>query len=147
MARDLEDDEAAIERTWNVSGNLHILADRLGLGLQRGEVSPALAWVHKALLMLADGSVDKKPYAQEARDLVRYVAVREAHEQGVREGKKVSWEEARMRAAETLRGHPAEAQPEYLWKVYKRWRKALRVVRPDLHKDDPGYSFWPPDKS
>jgi hypothetical protein len=145
LARDLEDDdEAAIEHAWKVSGDLHVITDRLAMCRMRNEPPPA--WVHEAFLELADASVDIESYAPEARDLVRYIAVREAHDHG--KGK-VSWEQAKVLAAEKLRGCPAEAEPEYLWNVYKRIRKAMRAARPNLRDDDPGYRTFDelPDKS
>jgi hypothetical protein len=133
--------EAAMEHAWKTSGSLHVLANRLGLGLLHGEVSPALAWVHKALLELAAVSVDIKPYAQAARQLVRYVAVREAHD---REG--LSWEDAKDHAVEVLRGQPAEAERDTMWTAYKEVRKALRDA--GVHDDDPGYRWVDlPDKT
>jgi len=137
------DDEAAIENASKMSGNLLILAHRLGLGLVHGEVSPALAWVHKALLDLATASVKTKPYAKTARSLVRYIAVREAHD---REG--YSWEGAYVRAAEMLRGEPAEASPGWMEKEYKKVRKAFRDAGAVHDDDDPGYCWDdPPPKS
>jgi hypothetical protein len=137
------EDEAAMEHAWKVSGDLHVIVDRLGLGLLHGEVSPALAWVHKALLDLANSKVNIKPYAKAARSLVRYIAVREAV---YRDGCK--WHEAPRRAAEMLRGQGAKASPGWMWKEYRKVRKALRdagAVRDDA---DPGYCWDdPPDKS
>ena len=143
-------DEAAIENAWKVSGDLHVIANRLGMCRLRNEPPPA--WVHKALLDLASMSVDIKPYAKEARSLVRYVAVREAHD---RDG--VSWKEAKHRAAERLRGQPAEATAETMWNEYKKVRKALRALGvpgpgvldvQQLDDDDPGYRWLDlPDKS
>jgi hypothetical protein len=138
-----ETEEAAFENAWKVSGNLHVIADRLALGLLRGEVSPVLAWVHKVLLDLATASVDIKPYAKQARSLVRYVAVREAHD---REG--YSWDEAPDRAAELLRGQPAEAGRDWMWEEYCKVRKALRDAGAVRDDDDPGYRWIDlPDKS
>ena len=131
-----ETGEAAMEQAWLKSGDLHILADRIGLGLLRGEIPPALAWVHKALLDLANSKVDIKPYSKAARRLVRYIAVREAHD---REG--LTWEEAPARAAEMLRGEPAAASPDWMWKEYKAMRKAMRDVGAVRDDDDPGYSW------
>jgi hypothetical protein len=140
-----ETDEAAIRNTWKVTGNLHVLADRLGLGLLHGEVSPALAWVHEALLELANASVNTKPYAKTARSLVRYIAVREAH---YREG--VPWDKAPDRAAEMLRGKPAAAGRDWMEKEYKKVRKALRDAGAVHDDDDHGYRWLPsndpPDK-
>jgi hypothetical protein len=136
-------DEAATENAWRVSGDLHIIANRLGLGLLRGEVSPALAWVHKALLDLANASMDIEPYARAARSLVRYVAVREAHD---REG--LTWDNSWERAAEMLRRQPAAASAETMRAEYKKVRKALRAA--GTSDDDPGYCWVDlpvPDKS
>jgi len=136
-------DEAAIEHACRVSGDLHLIANRLGLGLLRGEVSPALAWVHKALLDLANSKVDIKPYAKAARSLVRYVAVREAHD---REG--LTWDNSWERAAEMLRGEPAAASAETMRAEYKKVRRALRAA--GTSDDDPGYRWVDlpvPDKS
>lgn len=134
-------DEAAIENAWRETGNLRVIADRVGLGLLHNEISPSLAWVHKALLDLADASVDIRPYAKEAHRLVRYVAVREAHD---REG--LSWEDAKKRASEKLRDAPAAAGPEMMWKDYKHVRAALRAA--GIGEDDPGYRWVDlPDKS
>ena len=130
------DDEAAIENASKMSSNLLILAHRLGLGLVHGEVSPALAWVHKALLDLANASIDTKPYAKQARSLVRYVAVREAHDQ---EG--LSWEDAKDRAVEMLRSQPAAANRDWMWKEYMKVRKALRDAGAVRNDDDPGYRW------
>jgi hypothetical protein len=138
-----ETDEAVMEHAWKTSGSLHVLANRLGLGLLRGEVSPALAWVHRNLLELANSKVDIKPYAKAARSLVRYIAVREAHD---REG--YSWDDAPIRAAEVLRGAPAEASSGWMWKEYCKVRKAFRDVGAVRDDDDPGYCWDdPPDKS
>jgi hypothetical protein len=132
-------EEAAIENAWRVSGDLHVIANRVASCRLRNEPPPA--WVHKALLDLADASVDIKPYAQEARRLVRYIAVRDAHDH---EG--LSWEKAKERASEKLRGTPAEAGPDMMWKDYKRVRAALRAA--GVHDDDPGYRRVDlPDKS
>jgi hypothetical protein len=137
------EDEAAIENTWKESGNLRIVADRIGLGLLRGEVSPALAWVHKVLLELATASVDMKSYAKQARSLVRYIAVREAHD---RDG--YSWDDAPIRAAEVLRGAPAQASSGWMWKEYCKVRKAFRDAGAVRDDDDPGYEWVDPsDKS
>jgi hypothetical protein len=136
-------DEEAIEHTWKVSGNLHILADRLGLGLARGEVSPALAWVHKALLERAEASRPKaetKRIGQDAVKRARYVAVREAHD---REG--LLWENAYARAAELLHGQPAGASAETMRRDYKEMRKSLREA--GVRNDDPGYRWVDTDKS
>ena len=43
-------DEAAIENAWKVSGDLHVIANRLGMCRLRNEPPPA--WVHKALRAL-----------------------------------------------------------------------------------------------
>jgi hypothetical protein len=130
-----ERDEAAIENAWRVSGDLHIIADRLA------NCAGVPAWVHKALLDLANASVDMKPYARQARSLVRYAAVREAHDH---EG--LSWEKAKARAVERLRGQPAEATAGTMWGDYKRVRKALRAA--GVPDDDPGYRWVDlPDKS
>ena len=136
-----DEDEALMEDVYRTTGNLHVLADRLCLGLQRGEVSPALAWVHKHLLGLANASVNIKPYRRLALRQVRYLAVREAHD---REG--YTWEEAPDRAAEVLRGQPAAAGRDWMWKEYLEYRKALRAA--GVPDDDPGYRWVDqPDKS
>jgi hypothetical protein len=133
-----ETDEAAFENAWRVSGDLHVIADRLAMCRMRNEPPPE--WVHKALLELADTSVDIKPYAKAARSLVRYVAVREAHDQGG------TWEDAKVTAAETLRGQPAEASPDRMWAEYRKVRKALRAA--GVRDDDSGYrSIDLPDKT
>jgi hypothetical protein len=134
-----EEQEAAIESAWRVSGDLHVIADRLAMCRLRGEPPPA--WVHKALLDLADASVDIKPYAQRARRLVRYIAVREAHD---RDG--LSWSKATETAAEKLHGWPARGSAETMWKEYKEFRKALTAAGVD--DDDPGYRWIDlPDKT
>ena len=138
-----DEDEALIEDVWKTTGNLHVLADRLCLGLQRGEVSPALVWVHRALLDLANASVDIKPYAKQARSLVRYIAVREAHYRD-----KLPWDEAYAHAAEVLRGWPAGASADWMKKEYTRVRKALRDAGAVRDDDDHGYRWFDlPDKS
>ena len=134
-----DEDEAAAEHAWKVSGDLRVIATTIGLCRLRGEPPPA--WAHKALLQLAEISVDIKPYARAARSLVRYVAVREAHDQ---EG--FTWDHAPARAATMLRGHPAEAGPDWMEKEYKKVRKALRAA--GVSDDDPGYRWVDlPDKS
>jgi hypothetical protein len=131
-------DEAAIENAWRVSDDLRIIAGMIAMCRLRNEPPPA--WVEKALFALADTSVDIKPYAEEARRLVRYVAVREAHDH---EG--LSWEDAKERASERLRGAPAEASAETMWRDYKLVRKALRAA--GVRDDDPGYRWIDlPDK-
>jgi hypothetical protein len=136
-----DEDEAAAEHAWKVSGDLHVIAVRLGMCRLRNEPPPA--WVHKALLALAAVSVDIKPYARAARSLVRYVAVREAV---YRDG--CSWDDAPDRAAEALRGQPAEAGRDWMWKEYCRVRKALRDAGAVRDDDDHGYRWVdPPDKS
>src|SRR5262249_30185207 len=85
--------EAAFEKAWRESGDLPILADRLAWCRMLSEPPPA--WLHKAVLDFADALVDVKPYAKQARSLVRYLAVREAHDS---EG--LSWDDAKVRAAE-----------------------------------------------
>ena len=140
---ELDDDEAAMEHAWRVSGDLHIIANRLGLGLLRGEIPPALTWMHKALLDLANARMDTRLYAKEARSLVRYVAVREAHDS---EG--LSWEDAKDRAVEMLQGQPAAANRDWMWAEYCKVRKALRDVGAVRDDDDPGYrQIDVPDKS
>jgi len=134
-------DEAAIENAWKVSGDLHVIANRLGMCLLRNEPPPA--WVHKVLLDLANASVDTKPYHKAARSLVRYIAVREAH---YREG--VPWDKAPDRAAEMLRGKPAAAGRDWMEKEYKKVRKAFRDAGAVHDDDDPGYCWDdPPPKS
>jgi hypothetical protein len=141
MADEIDDDEVAMEEAWRVSGDLHVIADRLAMCRLRNEPPPA--WVHEALLALADAAVDIKPYARQARSLVRYVAVREAHD---REG--LSWEKAKERAAEMLQGQPAEAGPDMMWREYRKVRAALRAVGAVHGDDDPGYRWIGlPDKS
>jgi hypothetical protein len=128
-----EEEEAAIEKLWRESGNLHILADRVGMSIQRGKPPPK--WVHRVLLNLADTSrpaAEVKRLQRNAVRFARYVAVREAHD---REG--LSWEDAREYAAKKLRGHPAEASADYMWKEYKAMRAALRKA--GVGDDDPGY--------
>ena len=129
-----DEDEAAIENAWKMSGDLLFLAHRLGLGLVRGEVSPALTWVHKALLDLATASADTEFYAKEARSLVRYIAVREAHDR-----EELSWNGSWERAAEMLRGQPAAASAETMRAEYKKVRKALRDA--GANDDDAGYRW------
>jgi hypothetical protein len=123
-------DEAAIEKAWRESGSLHVIADRLAFCRMRNEPPPE--WVHRALLDFANTKVDGESYAKQARSLVRYVAVREAHD---REG--LSWEKAAEWAADRLRGESAGASPETMWKEYKKKRKALRAA--GVCDDDPGY--------
>ena len=135
-----DEDEAAIEQAWLVSGSLDIIALRLFECTQRNEPPPSWTW--KALRDLAAASRPEgdKRYAQSARRLVRYVAVREAHDH---EG--LSWSKAAERAAEMLRGWPAEAEAETMWKDYKEVRKALRAA--GVPDDDPGYRWIDlPDK-
>jgi hypothetical protein len=126
--------EAAMEHAWKVSGDLHVIANTIGFCLLRDEPPPA--WVHKALLDLANASIDTKPYAKQARSLVRYVAVREAHDQ---EG--LSWEDAKDRAVEMLRSQPAAANRDWMWKEYMKVRKALRDAGAVRNDDDPGYRW------
>ena len=130
--------EAAMEHAWKVSGDLHVIANRLGLGLLRGEIPPALAWVHKALLNLANASVNTRSHAKAARSLVRYVAVREAQ---YREG--YTWDDAPARAAAMLHGHPAAASPSWMAKEYKKVRKALRDAGAVHDDNDDGYRWLP----
>jgi hypothetical protein len=131
--------EAAIEEAWRKSGDLHVIAVRLSMCRMRNEPPPE--WLCKVVHDLAHASVDAKPYAKEARSLVRYVAVREAHD---RDG--VSWKEAKHRAAERLRGQPAEATAETMWAEYKKVRAALRDA--GVSDDDPGYRWVDlPDKT
>src|SRR5262249_52061711 len=130
-----EEQEAAIENAWRVSGDLRIIACRLGMCRTRNEPPPA--WVHNALRELADTSrptAETERYQRDAVRLVRYVAVRDAHD---REG--LSWEKAKERAAEKLRGAPAEAEADMMWTDYKSVRKALRAA--GLADDDPGYRW------
>jgi hypothetical protein len=136
-----DEEEEIIENAWKTSGDLHVIAGRLARCRMRNEPPPE--WVHKALLDLADASTDLEPYRRLARRQARYVAVREAHD---REG--LSWEKAPVRAAEMLRGQPAEAKPSYMWKEYCTMRKALRDAGAVRDDDDPGYRWVDlPDKS
>jgi hypothetical protein len=131
-------DEAAIENAWRASRDLHVIANRLGMCRLCNEPPPA--WLHKAVLDLADASVNVKLYAKQARSLVRYLAVREAHDS---EG--LSWDDAKVRAAEILRDQPARASPDRMWAEYKIWRRALRAA--GVRDDDPGYRWVDlPDK-
>jgi hypothetical protein len=125
-------DEAEIESAWRKSGDLRVIADRLAACRLRNEPPPE--WVHRAVLDLANSKVDTKPYAKQARSLVRYLAVREAHDR-----KGLSWDEAKEDAAETLRGQRADASPDRMWAEYKKVRKALRAA--GVHDDDPGYRW------
>src|SRR5262249_17807016 len=122
--------EAAFEKAWRESGDLHILADRLAWCRVLREPPPA--WVHKGVLDFADALVDVKPYAKHARRLGRDLAVREGHD---REG--VSWDGAQGGAAGTRRGQPAKASSDRMWTEYKNVRKALRAA--GVRDDDPGY--------
>jgi hypothetical protein len=125
-----DEDEAVTEAAWRETGNVRLIAMRVA------ELPDAPAWVKKALFDLADASLDIKPYAKAARRLVRYVAVREAHD---RHG--LSWEKAKAWAAERLRGEPAEAEPDMMWADYKAVRKALRDAGCVRDDDDPGYRW------
>jgi hypothetical protein len=136
---DTHDYEADIKNAWKVSRNPHVITDRLALCRLRNEPPPE--WTHKALLDHANAQMDMKSYAKEARSLVRYVAVREAHD---RDG--LSWEDAKVAAAEMLRGQPAEASPDRMWAEYRKVRKALRAA--GVRDDDSGYrSIDLPDKT
>jgi hypothetical protein len=136
-----DEDEAAAEHAWKVSGDLRVIATTIGFCRLRGEPPPA--WAHKALLELAAVSVNIKPYAKAARSLVRYIAVREAHD---REG--LTWPSAYVRAAEMLRGEQAEASSSWMEKEYKKVRKAFRDAGAVRDDRDPGYEWVdPPGKS
>jgi hypothetical protein len=135
--RTTDDEEAVIENAWRQSGDLHVIADRLALCRLRNEPPPE--WLPKAMLDLADAArspAELRRYANEAHHLVRYVAVRDAHDL---EGFQWDMDKAPARAAEKLRGTPAAAEPETMWKSYKRVRKALRTA--GLGDDDPGYRW------
>jgi hypothetical protein len=127
-------DEAAAENAWRASGDLHILATEVGLCRLHNKPPPE--WLHKALLDVANASVDTAPYAKVARSLVRYVAVREAHD---REG--LSWDKAMKRAAEMLRGQPAAASPLRMWAEYKKVRRWMRAAGTVCDDDDAGYHW------
>jgi hypothetical protein len=127
-------EEATIENAWRVSGDLRVIAMHMAFCRSRNEPPPA--WVVKALFDLADTSLDIKPYAKAARRLVRYVAVREAHD---RDG--LSWPQAVKQAVEKLRGQPAKASADWMWKEYKAARKALRAAGSVRDDDDPGYRW------
>jgi hypothetical protein len=128
----------SVENAWWLSGDLNLLAVEVGMCRMRNEPPPE--WLHKALLDLAAASEADKPYAKAARrlapSLVRYVAVREAHD---REG--LSWDKAPERASERLRGQPAEASPNHMWSEYKRVRKLMRAAGTVRDDDDPGYHW------
>jgi hypothetical protein len=128
------DDEAAVENAWRMSGNLHVIADRLAFCRLRNEPPPE--WLHKALLDLATAST-KTPHARLTRPLVRYVAVREAHD---REG--LTWENAYERAAEVLHGQPAGGSAETMRRDYKVVRNKLRAA--GVPDGDPGYRLVDP---
>jgi hypothetical protein len=115
------DEEAVIQNAWRMTGNLHVIADRLAFCRLRNEPPPA--WAVEDLTAVANASVDIKPYAKAARSFVRYVAVCEGH---YREG--LPWDKAKEWAAEKLRGQPAEASAEWMMKEYSRVRKALRAA-------------------
>jgi hypothetical protein len=128
-------EEAAIENAWLVSGDLNVIIIRLALCRARNEPPPE--WVLKALRELACISrptAEIERYQRDAIRLVRYVAVRDAHD---REG--LSWEKAKERAAEKLRGAPAAAEADMMWLDYRAVRKTLRAA--GLSKDDPGYRW------
>ena len=130
-----DEEEAAIENAWRETGCLHLIADRLALCRLRNEPPPA--WLHQAVLGLADNSHPSAEVKRTRRNAVlwaRYVAVWEGHHC---EG--LTWEEAKVWAAERLRG-PAKASAETVWRSYKEVRRVLRAagrIRDD--DDDPGY--------
>jgi hypothetical protein len=134
-----DEGEAILEQEWKRSGDLSCPVFRLGLGLVHGEISPKLAWAVNALIGVANASVDIKPYRRLALKQVRYIAVCEAH---YRDGCAWGVEGAGARAAEMLRGWPAEGTAAYMWAEYKAYRKILReagVVRDG--DDNPGYRW------
>jgi hypothetical protein len=127
-----------------VSGALRGIADRLVMCRLRNE--PPTEWTCDALCLLADAAEGAKP-PQVAIQLARYVAVREAHD---REG--LTWEAAKDRAVEMLRGQPAEAKRDTMWTAYKKVREAMRAAYKkkhgtDMPDDDPGYRWIDPNKT
>ena len=104
-------DEAAIEHAWKMSGDLRIIALRVTECRQRNEPPPA--WVDEALRDLADASRPAdKHYAQNARSLVRYVAVREAPRRTA-VGRLLA--ARRRNAARPTGGGEARDDPGYRW--------------------------------
>jgi hypothetical protein len=114
------------------------LAAAVGMCRLRNE--PPQEWLHKALLNFVSESEKATPYMKKvrslARSLVRYVAVREAHD---REG--LPWEAAAERASEMLRGQPARASSNQMWAEYKRVRGLMRTAGTVRDAVDPGYSW------
>jgi hypothetical protein len=130
------EDGAAMEAAWRASGDLALLAIEVASCRMRNEPPPE--WLHKALLELATASMaDRyaKPIRKLGVSLVRYTAVREAHDC---EG--LTWEAAAKSAAAELRGQPAEASPDHMWAEYKKVRRLLRAAGTVRDDDDPGYS-------
>jgi hypothetical protein len=133
--------DRVMREAWLKSGDLHVIADRLRQCHLCNEPPPE--WVCQALSVLADASpaeAEMQNYARAAVRMVRYVAVREAHD---REG--LSWEKAYKLAEERLRGYPAAAKDTTMWAEYKAVRKILRErgqeIGRELEDDDPGYSW------
>jgi len=127
------DDEAILEQAWKASGDLTLIALEIG-DCRRRNVAPP-AWVHRALLDLATTAIDTAPYHKAARDLARYMAVRDAHDV---EG--LSWEKAKQRAAERLCGGPAAAGADHMWASYKSVKQKLRAA--GYSEDDPDSVHW-----
>ncbi len=135
------EDEAAIEEAWKASGDLFLVAMRLAACREHNEPPPE--WAIKALFDRADAEVDLKPYAREAIERTRYVAVYEAH---YRDG--LVWDpDAYERAAELLRGQPAgrtrrgtrATRARAMRASYEQLRKTLREA--GIADDDPGYRW------
>jgi hypothetical protein len=117
-------------RGWLATGDPWAVAEAMTLTTLHRQAPPA--WLDDAVWALAVKRRTKL-HAKRARQahvrFMRYLAVRDAHHL---DG--LSWEDARVRAAEIYANNPdAAAEPDQMWKAYKRVKKDLRKGRGGLY--------------
>jgi hypothetical protein len=118
------------EAGWRATGDPWAVAEAHTLTTLHRQAPPA--WLDDAVWALAV-SRRTKAHAKRAREaairLMRYEAVRDAHHL---DG--LSWEEACAQATKVYADNPdVAAEPDRMWKAYKRVKKDLRKGRGGLY--------------